>query len=223
MAINPMDISLGGLATGSGRGVDEAKKSLNETYDQFLTLLTTQLKNQDPLNPMESKEFTNQLIQFAGVEQQIAQNEKLEQILAHNQALNINGAVSYIGKTINYEGQDFYYDGTPQNMSYFLEESANLTKITIMDENGSIVWSQDGERSAGEHALTWDGLSNDGLPLEEGRYTLQVGAEDIEGKAVKTGTLVPGRITGVEVIDGSIMLRIQDMLVSLDSVVSVTS
>lgn len=223
MSITPSFLSLGGLATGSTADTESAKENLTQSYDQFLTLLTTQLQNQDPLDPMDSSEFTNQLVQFAAVEQQIAQTERLESILGTNQAFAVNAATSFIDKKVQYEGQDFIYDGTPQDMSYFLEKDAIQSKITVLDENNQVVWSTDGQIQAGEHQITWDGLDNFDQPLPEGRYSFQVGAQDAEGEAVQTSSLVSGNITGIEVIDGTIMLRIEELLVGIDQVLSVKS
>lgn len=224
MTITPTSLSLGGLATGSGVSSEDAKNSIGQTYDQFLTLLTTQLKNQDPLNPMDSKDFTNQLVQFASVEQQIAQNEKLESLLSLSQAGTINGAVGFIGKKVNYEGQNFHFDGSnPIDMSYYIAENAKTVKISISDQDGNVLWTTDGEKAAGEHQMTWDGIDNDGDTVESGIYTVEVGAVDSEDQSITTGMMVSGTIDGVEVVDGTVMLRIQDMIIGIDTVLSVKS
>jgi len=173
---------------------------------------------------MDSKDFTNQLVQFAGVEQQISQSEKLEKILAVNEAGTINGAVGFIGKNISYEGANFVFDGTtPPDMSYYLGAVSSTTKISILDQDKKVIWSNDGEKTAGEHELEWNGKTNDDLPVEAGTYTLQVAAVDSDKKPITTGTMVSGKIDGVEVVDGTVMLRINKMIIGIDTVLSVKS
>lgn len=218
--LDPISLSLGGVA-GSETNTGVAQKSLQETYTQFLTLLTTQLKNQDPLNPMDSKDFTNQLIQLASAEQQIAQTEKMGQLLEVNQATAVNMALNYIGKEVDYVGGDMRYSGSPVNIKYFIEGDAQRTKISVSDENGKVVFSTDGEKKAGSHAYVWDGKDNDGNPVAEGQYKVAIGAQDADGKAVQTYAIVPAIVNSVETAGGQVLLVINGQQVSIGSVQAV--
>lgn len=220
--LDPISLSLGGVA-GSETNTGVAQKSLQETYTQFLTLLTTQLKNQDPLNPMDSKDFTNQLIQLASAEQQIAQTEKMGQLLEINQATAVNMALNYIGKEVDYVGGDMQYSGSPVNIKYFLEADAQRTKISIADEDGKVVFSTDGKNKVGSHAYVWDGKDNDGKAVAAGNYKVSIGAQNSDGKAVQTYAIVPAIVSSVETAGGQVLLVINGKQVPIGSVQAVRS
>lgn len=220
--IDPATLTLGGLAGVTDANTAGDKASLGEDFDDFLRLLTTQLQNQDPLNPLESKEFTDQLVGFSQLEQQIAMNDKLQSISNINEASLVNSAVSFIGKTVRYEGSFFNHDGSSEmDATYFVSKPAQQVKITVLDENKNVVFSQDGVTAQGEHEFTWNGLDNDGQPVDPGKYQLQIGAIDNAGEAIQTSSLVPGTVDGVEIIEGNVFLIMDELLIGLDSVLSV--
>ncbi len=215
-------LSLGGLAGTEVLDTASNLTTLSSDFDDFLTLLTTQLQNQDPLDPTDSEEFTNQLVQFSQLEQQIQTNSTLDSLRILDEASVINSAVSFIDKSIQYEGSRFSYDGEGElDFGYYLLETANSTQISILDEDGNTVFSTDGEITEGEHSFTWDGLDNDGNPIEAGTYDFLVGAENSEGRSIPTSALVPGRVDGVEILNGTVFLNINDLLVGIDSVLSI--
>jgi flagellar basal-body rod modification protein FlgD len=220
--IDPQFLTLGGLSLADTAATDSAATSLGNDFDQFLTLLTTQLQNQDPLDPLDSTEFTNQLVQFSQVEQQITSNERLEELVGLQRASTVNGAIGFINKEVRYEGSKFSYDGTSElEMTYFLTEDTAQTQVTILDQSNNVIRSFNGSTSAGEHLLDWDGLDDSGNLVPPGQYELQVGAQDAEGRAVQTSSLVPGLVSGVEVIDGQVVLVIDDLIVGIDTILSV--
>lgn len=218
--LDPISLSLGGVA-GSETNTGVAQKSLQETYSQFLTLLTTQLKNQDPLNPMDSKDFTNQLISLASAEQQIAQTQKMGQLLEINQATAVNMALNYIGKEVDYVGGDMQFKGSPVNIKYFLEGDAQRTKISVADENGKVVFTTDGKKTAGSHAFEWDGKDSEGNVVPVGNYKVSIGAQNAEGKAVQTYAIVPAVVSAVETAGGQVLLIINGKQVSIGAVQAV--
>jgi flagellar basal-body rod modification protein FlgD len=218
--LDSISLSLGGVA-GTDTNTDGAKKNLAETYSQFLTLLTTQLKNQDPLDPMDSKDMTNQMIQLSNTEQQIAQTAKMDEILKINQASAVNSALSYIGKEVDYVGGEMLYKGTPVSMKYYLDKASAQTKISVFDQDDKLVWSSDGKIEMGGHAVTWDGKDNDGNPVPNGNYKVEVGAQDADKKAVQTIVIVPSVVTGIETADGQVLLNIGSKKVAIGSVQAV--
>ncbi len=220
--IDPQFLTLGGLSIADNAAIEQSTTSLGNDFDQFLSLLTTQLQNQDPLDPLDSTEFTNQLVQFSQVEQQISQNQRLEELVGLQRASTINNAIGFIGKEVRYEGSRFSYDGTSElEMSYFLADDAAQTTVTILDQSNNIIRSFNGSTAAGEHLLDWDGLDDNGDPVAPGQYELQVGAQNAEGRAIQTSSLVPGLVSGVEVIDGQVVLVMEDLIVGLDTILSV--
>lgn len=193
-------------ATASG----QAQLQLNQGFDQFLRLLTTQLQNQDPLSPMDTQDFTNQLVQFSSVEQQIKTNSNLENLLMM-QTLNMTAlGVSFIGKNVEVAGNTFQASGdAATEMSYVIPETAETGTISILDEDDNVVFSQDSELSAGRHNFTWNGLDNNGAPVAAGTYKIKVGAMGANNKALNVTTFVPGHVEGLETADdGSLMLLI---------------
>lgn len=194
--------------------------SLGQDFDQFLRLLTTQLQNQDPLSPMDSTEFTNQLVQFSSVEQAIKQNDNLEKLLSM-QTLNLTAlGVSFIGKDVEVQGSMFEKGATgPVNLTYDLPETATSGTVNVLNEDGEVVWSGNAELTAGVHHLEWDGLDNSNQSLPAGTYEIRVAGLTAEKKALNITTYVPGYVSGLESAeDGSLMLVVGENRVPMTQV-----
>lgn len=192
---------------------------LNQNFDQFLMLLTTQLKNQDPLSPMDSTQFTNQLVSFSGVEQQIKMNDNLAKMLALSNINQTTLGLSYIGLNVDVQGSGFKYSGGDAKASYTLPSNATVSTISVLDDKGSVVYSQSGELSAGPHDFVWNGTDQNGQAVPAGTYELRVGALDKDQKNLTVTTTVPGRVEGVQTADdGSVMLLINGQQVPMSSV-----
>jgi flagellar basal-body rod modification protein FlgD len=198
-----------------------ASSTLAGTFDTFLALLTTQLQNQDPLDPMKSEQFTQQLVQFAGVEQSINTNKKLEQLIELQTAGQLNSAVSYMGKTVEVISDEMMLNNGTVTISYGLDRNAETTVITIVDLDGNAVRSFDGETAAGRHELTWDGLDADGSLMPDGVYGFSAVAIDRDDESVGTVAASLGRVTGVEIVDGGLMLNIGELGTPFDSLFAV--
>jgi len=218
--LDAISISLGGIA-GVDKDTSTSKQSLADTYSQFLTLLTTQLKHQDPLDPMDSKDMTNQMIQLANTEQSIAQTDKMNEILKINQASAVNSALSYIGKEVDYVGGETEFKGSAVNVKYYLDKDSSTVKISVLDKDKKVVRTMDGEIKAGGHAVVWDGKDKDGKVVANGDYTIEVGAVDREGKAVQTTTIVPSTVDGIETAGGQLLLVIGNQKVAIGAVQAV--
>lgn len=213
-----MDVSSSTAATASAS--TRSATQLNQDFDDFLLLLTTQLQNQDPLSPMDTNEFTNQLVQFSGVEQQIKTNSNLENLLAM-QTLNMTAlGVSFIGKTVEVTGDTFALtSGTDTTLSYIMPDDASTATLTIKDENGDVVYSADAEKTAGRHDFTWNGLDKNGNAAASGNYTVSITALNEEAQSLSVPTSVPGYVSGLESDDnGNLMLVINGKKVALTEV-----
>jgi flagellar basal-body rod modification protein FlgD len=194
--------------------------ALNQDFDQFLRLLTTQLQNQDPLSPMDSAEFTNQLVQFSNVEQSIRTNSFLEKLLTM-QTLNLTAlGVSFIGKDVEVAGKYFQADGVkPVNMSYEMPAGATEGTISIVDANGNVVFTQNADITPGRHNLAWDGKDTSGNAVPAGKYEIRIGAQTSTEAALNVTTFVPGHVNGLESADdGSLMLNVDGNLVNMTDV-----
>src|SRR5690348_15659649 len=136
-----------------------AQATLADNFNTFLTLLTSQLQNQDPLSPMDSNQFTQQLVQYSGVEQQIRTNQTLEGLVTQYQAASAGAALSYLGKDAIIEADDTYLAGGAANWAYDLPETAKDITLNVKDSHGRVVYSTSGVKAQGEHLFTWDGTT----------------------------------------------------------------
>ncbi|HIC81013.1 MAG TPA: hypothetical protein EYP07_08630 [Kiloniellaceae bacterium] len=202
----------GGLTNGT---------SLAETFDTFLTLLTTQLQYQDPLDPMDTNEFTSQLVEFTGVEQAIATNDKLDALINLQNTSQLNDAVSYIGKTVSADGIVLMLQDGSSTVNYALGGNASEVNILIIDEQGETVRTLNGNNEVGEHEIVWDGLDEDGDPLEDGLYGFLVTAIDSDDNPVPLVQGTAGQVTGVKVVDGQVVLEIGDLEIGLNEVLTI--
>src|SRR5215813_1526719 len=147
----------------SGSAATRSQSQLATNFDTFLTLLTAQLKNQDPLEPMDSNEFTQQLVQFSQVEQQINSNKNLESLIALTKSRSSADAVSYLGKILTLtDGTTALADGHA-DWIYGLDSDAANATLTILDARGAAVYAAPAEKSAGQHTFAWDGISSSGV------------------------------------------------------------
>ncbi len=215
-----MQVNNSASTANTASSTSNSASQLNADFDDFLLLLTTQLQNQDPLSPMDTNEFTNQLVQFSQVEQQIKTNSSLDNLLAM-QTLNMTAlGVSFIGKYVEVDGNTFITDGSSSiSTSYVLPQAASSGTLTIKNAEGDVVYSTDIEKTAGRHDFTWSGLDNDGNPVPAGEYTMTVTALDAENQSMTVTTSVPGYVTGLESADnGELMMVIDGKKVPLTSV-----
>lgn len=196
-------------------------EKLGESYDQFLVLLTTQLQNQDPLEPMKTEAFTQQLVQYSQIEQQISMNEKLDAMVQLQLAGASNIGLGYVGLEASYIGSDFHFDGErPVDTTYTFDDIASVSSISILDEQGNSVYTQAGEAGQGPHQFKWDGKNAGGELVPEGTYSVSIGANNAAGENLKTTTVVSGIVDGIESQNGVIFLLVGDRAVSLSSVIN---
>lgn len=202
-----------------------ANKSMSTSYDMFLQLLTTQLKTQSPLNPADATQFTQQLATFAGLEQQVATNSKLDSVLSQFNALSISNGVAYIGKSVTASGNTVAVNADGKSdatLNYTLGNAAKEVKLSVVDSKGNVVWSGTGDPAQGTHQLTWDGKDSKGKTVPAGDYTLKVTATDDKDKAIETSTTITGKVTAVDSSSGSTVLEIGGTKVKLSAVTRLT-
>ena len=201
-------------STGSGSAITD----LSGNFDTFLTLLTTQLQNQDPMNPMDSDQFTQELVQFSGVEQQINTNDNLKTLISLQQGNTTNNAINYLGKSITItDGSGQLSDGEA-HWSYALGGAAAATTITVTDANGKVVYTGKGETAAGQHDFDWDGKDNNGNQLDDGSYKVAVSAVASDGTAVDSAVASKGVVTEVNFTGTEPYLMVGSMAVPVSAV-----
>jgi flagellar basal-body rod modification protein FlgD len=175
--------------------------------EAFLNLLVTQLKYQDPLNPMENTEFVAQLSQFSSLEQLWNVNENLQTETLVSQSIHNSLVSSLVGKDVKALGNTTTLpeEGTA-NLGYTIAESATVT-ISIFDQSGNTVRTENvGVQEAGYYSTTWDGQDNNGNRVSAGEYTIAINAVDANGNAVETNAILRGQITGVRFVEGAPVL-----------------
>lgn len=183
---------------------DKAGAKYSEDYQNFLTLLTAQMENQNPLEPMDSSKFVSQLAQLSQVEQSVQTNQNLESIMSKLASQGSRGDVDLIGKTVTLESNTITTKGGPSDFQMSLSDSAETVKVQIKDADGNVVRTLRGAPTTTGtlHDMTWDGKDDTGTAVPQGTYNISVDAADAEGNSIGTSTFVE---TGVEsvVFDGS--------------------
>lgn len=213
--------SVAGTTTGSS--TDEASASLVENYEMFLTLLTEQLKHQDPLDPLDSNEFVSQLVEFSSVEQLIEQTASLEDLVAIQAGDSASAAVDYLGQIATLD--DPRAPLTGGSAEWLLNASAPVdgASVAIEDASGRVVFETTLDLEAGEQSFEWDGLDANGNALPDGAYTLSIGAQDIDGEPVGVDVGGIGLVTGVDLSADQPSLIMGGLTVPVSSARSITA
>ena len=201
-------------------GMVKSKDELG--MDQFLTMLVAQLKHQDPLNPMEGTDFTAQLAQFSGLEQQFAMNDHLEEIQTALDAQENGNVLDYIGKTVKTDNNTIVVDeGHIDAGAYSLHARANVN-IYIYDERGVEVRRiHMGWQDPGQHELDWNGKNNGDEAVADGSYTFEVEPVGENGGLVSHSAHILGEVDGITYQQNMPYLMIGDSLVAPSDVVEV--
>lgn len=198
-----------GMFTSAATGGSELGK------EDFLKLLVTQFQYQDPLNPMEDKEFIAQLAQFSALEQQMTMNESMQQMVEVQERQQMISAASYIGREVSARGYGISVADkgkTVTSLEYALGSASASTYVNIFDAAGSLVTSINlGPKAAGQHSFTeWNATDSSGGTVPDGTYTFYLVAKDADGNAIETDTSVTGIVKGVTVYNGSQILTFED-------------
>lgn len=194
MAITPVS-----AAAAAATQDTSARTRLSDNYNTFLVLLTAQLQNQDPLAPMDSTQFTQQLVQFSQVEQQIRTNEQLSGLVTQYQAASAGAALSYLGKDAIISADQTYLANGAANWAYRLPEAATSLTISVKDSSGRTIYeTTTAPRGAGEHLFSWNGQRTDGSTAADGVYRIVVEPQDASGNRITPSVNVRERIMGVD-------------------------
>ncbi|MCJ2054552.1 flagellar hook assembly protein FlgD [Methylobacterium sp. J-070] len=204
--------------TGSSTASSGDATEIASNFTQFLTLLTTQLKNQNPLDPMDTNQFTQQLVQFAGVEQQLKSNDRLDSILSASQSASSASATSYIGKTITADGSTSQLSGGSASWNLSPARAASKAVITILDSKNNVVATQTTSLAAGSQTYTWNGKTSAGLTSADGNYSIKVSATDATGANVAVDTSLTGTVDEVDLSGTTPVLIVGSQKVPLSSV-----
>jgi flagellar basal-body rod modification protein FlgD len=198
-----------------------SRNTIADNFDTFLSILTTQLRNQNPLDPLDTNQFTQQLVQFTGVEQQLQTNDFLEALLMNTQEGFRADAVSYIGKQVTASGQTGELKDGGATWAFNAESTVANATVTIKDARGSVVYTETGSLAAGPGNFLWDGIGTDGNRRPDGVYTIEIRGTNVAGSTVNVSTSSVGIVTAIDFSGDEPMLTVGRNKVALSDVTDV--
>jgi flagellar basal-body rod modification protein FlgD len=201
-------------------GDSGVKATIAQNFDTFLQLLTTQLKNQNPLDPLDTNQFTQQLVQFASVEQQINMNTQLTTLVSLQKATQATQAMGFLGATATVDGATATLTGGKATWNFSSDKPATGT-INIKSSTGQTVYTGTFPLNAGAQTFTWDGRGNNGTLNPDGAYTLSITAKDASGSSVAISSEVRGTVDAVDLTQNPPVLTIGGQSFTLDKIKSV--
>jgi flagellar basal-body rod modification protein FlgD len=204
--------------------LNSSRSRLADSEQTFLSLLTTQLKNQDPLSPLDSNQFTAQIVQMTGVEQQLMTNDLLKTLVGMSDG-GLSGAVNLIGKTVTANTDQATITNGAANWSYDLDRNATSVKYDVANAQGVTVWSRtDNSVAGGAHTLDWDGVTTAGQQLPDGGpYTLKITATGPGGEAINAASHTSGIATAVQTVNGETVVSVGKLKIPVSSITGVAS
>jgi len=213
-AVTPPAAS-GNTASATTSAIGE--KTISQNFDTFLTLLTTQLKNQNPLDPLDTNQFTQQLVQFAQVEQQMSMNSQLTTLVSLQKTAQTTAAVNFLGSTVVVDGETAALSGGKAGWTYATDKPATAV-FNIKNSAGAVVYSESRTLSAGAGTFNWNGRATNGQTMPDGDYTLSITSKDASGNVTSIPTEVEGTVDGVDLSQNPPVLKIGSKSFSLDKI-----
>lgn len=211
--------TIGALTPPTDTG-SQAQNNINANFDLFVSMLTAQARNQDPLNPMDGAEYTNQLVQYSMVEQQMKSIEKMEDQLAQLKTQSASQFVNYIGKDVTANGSttQLANDSATWNLKSGAEGSAS---IKIRNSDGAVVYSQDLTLKEGDNSFIWNGVGTNGVKQQDGAYSIEIVTEDARGQAFTVQAQIKGRVDAVDFASGNVVLKMGDVEIPVGNITGV--
>ena len=207
--------------------INNSRTSLATNEQTFLKLLTTQLKNQDPLSPTDTTQMTAQITSMTGVEQQLVTNDLLAALVGMNTGSGLSEAVGMMDKLVTAETSTSTLKDKEATFVYNQAGAASKVKIEVTNAAGKVVRTiNPDDLKSGDHTLKWDGKDDSGAQLEDGGvYSIKVTATGADGKAITTKSAgrIQGIVTAIDNATGQTMLTINGKQVALDAVIGVTN
>jgi flagellar basal-body rod modification protein FlgD len=196
-ATTPSAASTASSSTGQAAGT-AANLSLAGNFNEFLQLLTTQLQHQDPTSPLDPNQFTQELVQFASVEQQINTNTSLNTMISLQQTQQAASAMTFLGATVAVSGTTAQLANGQASWNYSVTQPATAN-ISISNASGHVVYTTSQAVQPGAQTFTWDGTDANGTTWPSGPYTISISATGANNQSVPVTTQVQGLVTGVDV------------------------
>ena len=204
-------------ASSSSSSPLQDSQMIASNFTTFLQLLTTQLKNQNPLDPLNTNEFTQQLVQFAQVEQQMKSNSQLQTLISLQQTAQSTAALNYVGSTVVLDGSNGQLNKGSATWNLNLGKPASGT-VLIQDSTGQTVYSGVVALNAGAQPFTWNGIGNNGRQWPDGNYTISVTALDASKQAVPVSVETQGIVDSVDLTQNPPLLSIAGQTYTMDKI-----
>jgi flagellar basal-body rod modification protein FlgD len=192
--------------------------------NQFLSLLVSELQNQDPLNATSVTDFVNQMSAYTNFSQQESINSNLSALAGAFSSLVTLNSVNYIGRTVEAKADTAVLTKGSATFGYSLSSAATNLSIAIKDSTGKTVWTGTGTGNAGSNSFTWDGKDSSGVQLSDGgQYTISVTATDSAGNSVFNYSTVTGVVTSIDTSTSTPSLTVNGVAVSASNIIGVMS
>ena len=210
-------------SSGTGSLNSTTGSTLAGNFQTFLTLLTTQLQNQDPLSPLDTNQFTQQLVQFASVEQQLKTNDQLTTLVSLQQTAQSTQALTFVGKTAVVDGSTAALTNASATWDLSVPTNSHVT-ISIANSTGQTVFTGSYAVNAGSNqAFSWNGRGNDGTQWPDGKYKLTATATDTAGNAVAVSTQIQGVVNSVDLTQSPPLLSINGQTYTVNQIRSIAA
>ncbi|QPF83656.1 flagellar biosynthesis protein FlgD [Bradyrhizobium genosp. L] len=206
----------GSSSSSSSKSASTSTQGIADNFQTFLTLLTTQLQNQNPLDPLDTNQFTQQLVQFAGVEQQLKSNDQLKSLIEIEKSAQSTQALVYVGNTVAVDGSKAQFDKSA-TWNLVATEANNAT-VTITSSTGQTAYSGNFNLKQGNASFVWDGKGNDGTQWPPGTYTLTATGKDSKGNDVAISTEIQGMVDSVDLTASPPLLSIGGQTYTTDKI-----
>ena len=222
MTVTAPPLTTNSSSNSTSTTINNSLASLASNSQTFLTLLTTQLKNQDPTSPLDTNQFTAQLTQMTGVEQQLLSNQLLQQLVNQSSGSGVTGAVDLIGKSVTASGSTATLQSGAATWQYSLGGAAANVTVQVSDSSGNVVFQGPANSGSGAQSFTWNGKNTAGQQQADGgTYTLTVSAVDGSGNTVPVSNAVNGTASAVEQVNGQTMVTVGGVQVPLSAITAV--
>ena len=195
------------VAPTSGSSTGTTTPGIADNFQTFLTLLTTQLQNQSPLDPLDTNQFTQQLVQFAGIEQQMKGNDALASLVSIEKSAQSTQALVFVGQSVAVDGSTAQFANGTATWNLNAPKDASTT-ISITSSTGATAYSGPFNVTAGNASFVWDGKGNDGSQWPPGAYKMTVVGTDSTGANVAVSTEVQGIVDSVDLTASPPLLSI---------------
>jgi flagellar basal-body rod modification protein FlgD len=202
---------------------DLATQQIAGNFQSFLQLLTTQLQNQNPLDPLDTNQFTQQLVEFAGVQQQLNTNSSLSTLVSLQQTAQSTQALTFVGKTATVSGSTTTMTNSQATWNLDVPSNCTMT-VTISNGSGQTVFTGNYSATSGNgQPFNWNGKGNDGTQWPDGQYKMTATAVDGSGNPVAVSTDVQGVVSSVDLTQTPPMLTINGQTYTINQIKGISS